>query len=97
MAKIAPDVAASQLEGWRVAEGREAIVKEFRFGDFQRAFAFMTRVALYAEKHDHHPEWTNVYNRVSMTLTTHDAGGVTSKDIALARASDAAARQFQGV
>ncbi len=96
MAKIAPDTAAAQLDGWSVAEGREAIVKEFHFEDFQRAFAFMTRVALYAEKHDHHPEWTNVYNRVSITLATHDAGGVTSKDIALARAIDAAARQFRG-
>ena len=94
MAKIAPDIAAAQLDGWSVAEGREAIAKEFRFEDFQRAFAFMTQVALYAEKRDHHPEWTNVYNRVSVTLTTHDAGGVTSKDIDLARAIDAAARQF---
>ncbi|MEQ1617168.1 MAG: 4a-hydroxytetrahydrobiopterin dehydratase [Terricaulis sp.] len=94
MAKIAPDIAAAQLEGWCIAVGREAIVKDFRFEDFQRAFSFMTEVALYAEKRDHHPEWTNVYNRVSVTLTTHDVGGVTSKDIDLARAIDAAARQF---
>ena len=94
LAKIAPEIAAAQLDGWRVAEGREAIVKDFRFEDFTVAFAFMTRVALYAEKRDHHPEWTNVYNRVSVTLTTHDSGGVTAKDIELARVIDAAARHF---
>ena len=60
------------------------------FDDFVQAFAFMTRVALVAEKHDHHPEWSNVYNRVTIVLTTHDSGGLTAKDIALAQAADAA-------
>lgn len=90
--KIAPEAAAAQLAGWRAADGRDAIAKEFRFKDFADAFAFMTRVALHAEKLDHHPEWTNVYNRVAVTLTTHDSGGVTAKDVALARCMDDAAK-----
>ena len=82
---------ASELPGWRYAAERGGtITREFVFADFVRAFAFMTRVALVAEKRDHHPEWSNVYNRVRITLTTHDAGGLTDKDIALARAADAA-------
>ena len=71
---------------WR--EGRDAITRKFQFGDFNRAFAFMTRVALLAEKLDHHPEWFNVYNRIEVTLSTHDAGGVTGKDIAMAKAME---------
>lgn len=83
--------AAQSLSGWSAASGRDAIVKTFTFKDFSAAFGFMTRVALAAEKADHHPEWANVYNRVEITLTTHDAGGVTDKDVALARVIDALA------
>lgn len=86
--KIGADAAIARLDGWRAAPGRDAIVKEFRFKDFNAAFGFMARVALYADKHDHHPEWTNVYNRVEVTLATHDAGGVTDKDVALAHFMD---------
>ncbi len=89
--KIGPHAAIARLQGWRPAEGRDAIAKEFRFKDFNAAFGFMTRVALYAESHDHHPEWFNVYNRVDVTLATHDAGGVTDKDVALAHFMDEAA------
>ncbi|MCC7166758.1 MAG: 4a-hydroxytetrahydrobiopterin dehydratase [Rhodospirillales bacterium] len=83
--------ALAGLAGWREASGRNAIAKDFRFKDFAQAFAFMTRVAGVAEAMDHHPEWSNVYNRVAITLATHDAGGVTDKDIALAQAIDRAA------
>ena len=86
--KIGAAAALAQLPGWTAADGRDAIAKEFRFADFNAAFAFMTSVALHAEKHDHHPEWFNVYNRVEVTLATHDAGGVTQKDLALARFMD---------
>lgn len=81
--------ALKELPDWREVEGREAIARSFRFKDFSAAFGFMTRVALLAEKMDHHPEWFNVYNRVEVTLATHDAGGVTEKDIAMAKAMDA--------
>ena len=93
--RIGAEAAIARLEGWRVASGRDAIVKEFRFKDFNAAFGFMSRVALYAEKHDHHPEWFNVYNRVEATLATHDAGGVTDKDVALAHFMDQAAAHFK--
>jgi 4a-hydroxytetrahydrobiopterin dehydratase len=83
--------ALAGLEGWQEAAGREAIVKTFRFPDFNAAFAWMTRVALMAEKLDHHPEWFNVYNRVEVTLSTHDAGGLTELDLRLARFMDLAA------
>ena len=86
--KIGVEEAVARLNGWRAADDRDAITKEFRFKDFNAAFGFMTRVALFADKHDHHPEWTNVYNRVEVTLTTHDAGGVTDKDVALAHFMD---------
>lgn len=79
------------LAGWRKVDGRQAIARTFTFKDFNAAFGFMARVALAAERADHHPEWTNVYNRVDVTLATHDAGGVTGKDIALARFMDMAA------
>lgn len=79
------------LAGWRLDAERVALRRDFRFADFNQAFAFMTRVALYAEKHDHHPEWFNVYNRVEVTLSTHDAGGVTQRDIDMARFADGAA------
>ncbi|HSC20009.1 MAG TPA: 4a-hydroxytetrahydrobiopterin dehydratase [Rhizomicrobium sp.] len=80
--------ALKDLPQWQEVEGREAIARGFRFKDFSAAFGFMTRVALLAEKMDHHPEWSNVYSRVEVTLATHDAGGVTDKDIAMARAME---------
>ncbi|MGA7676635.1 MAG: 4a-hydroxytetrahydrobiopterin dehydratase [Rhizomicrobium sp.] len=73
---------------WREASGRDAIARLFKFQDFNRAFGFMTRVALLAEKLDHHPEWFNVYNKIEVTLSTHDAGGVTQKDIEMAKAME---------
>jgi 4a-hydroxytetrahydrobiopterin dehydratase len=78
-----------EIPAWREAKDRDALVREFRFKDFNAAFGFMSRVALVAEKMDHHPEWLNVYNRVEITLSTHDAGGVTERDIKLARQIDA--------
>ena len=87
--KIGAAAALSQLTGWQEVEGRDAIAKTFRFKDFNAAFGFMTRVALEAEKRDHHPEWFNVYNRVDILLTTHDAGGLSQRDINLATAIDA--------
>jgi 4a-hydroxytetrahydrobiopterin dehydratase len=77
-------------QDWKREEKRDAITREFVFKDFNAAFAFMTQVALAAEKRDHHPEWSNVYNKVRMTLTTHHAGGVTEKDLDLARFADEA-------
>ena len=74
-----------ELDGWAEAKGRNAITKTFQFKSFSRAWGWMSRVALYAEKTDHHPEWFNVYGRVEVTLATHTAGGVTEKDVALAR------------
>lgn len=76
---------------WQQAGGRDAMIRRYEFRDFSEAFAFMTRVALLAEKMNHHPEWTNIYNKVDVTLSTHDAGGVTQKDIALAKAMEAIA------
>ena len=80
------DEALVGLTGWRYDEAESLIVRDFKFKDFSAAFGFMTRAALIAEKHDHHPEWFNVYKTVEVTLSTHDAGGLTDKDIALARA-----------
>jgi 4a-hydroxytetrahydrobiopterin dehydratase len=77
--------ALAGLAGWSDVTGRDAIRKEFKFKDFNAAFAFMTRVALMAEKMDHHPEWFNVYNRVDVTLSTHDAGGLSERDVKLAK------------
>jgi 4a-hydroxytetrahydrobiopterin dehydratase len=79
------------LEGWTYDADRNGIARSFRFADFSAAFAFMTRVALEAEKADHHPEWSNVWNKVDILLSTHSDGGVTAKDIALARKIDAIA------
>jgi 4a-hydroxytetrahydrobiopterin dehydratase len=81
--------ALAELTGWQPAASRDAIVKSFKFGDFVEAFCFMTRVALLAEKADHHPEWSNVYNKVEILLTTHDAQGLSARDVALAKAIDA--------
>jgi 4a-hydroxytetrahydrobiopterin dehydratase len=91
-AKIGAARALETLPAWRVAEGeRDAIARSFKFADFNAAFGFMSRVALMAEKLDHHPEWFNVYNRVDVVLTTHDAGGVTELDVKLAKFMDEAA------
>lgn len=76
------------LEGWTLVEGRDAIRKSFVFEDFNAAFSFMTRVAMVAEKMNHHPEWFNVYRKVDVTLSTHDAGGLTRRDIELAQRMD---------
>ena len=90
--KLGAAQAVSQLDGWSVAKGeRDAIAKTFKFADFKHAFAFMSGAALHAEAADHHPEWFNVYNKVDVVLTTHDAGGVTQKDVDLAKAMDALA------
>ena len=78
----------SELEGWELASGDKAIRRQFRFKDFSEAFGFMSRVALAAEKLDHHPDWSNVYNRVEVVLTTHDAGGLTELDFRLAAVMD---------
>ena len=81
--------ALKTLKGWKESKGGEAIAKNFKFKDFNEAFGFMTRVALLADKMDHHPEWFNVYNKVEVTLSTHDAGGVTQNDIDMAKAMNA--------
>jgi 4a-hydroxytetrahydrobiopterin dehydratase len=85
--------AVGKLTGWKAVDGRDAITRQFKFADFNAAFGFMTRVALKADKMDHHPEWSNVYNKVEVVLTTHDADGVTDKDIELAMFMDEAAGQ----
>ena len=79
---------ATLLPEWRMAESRDAIQKTFKFKDFNAAFGFMTRAALVAEQMNHHPEWFNVWNRVDVTLSTHDAGGLTELDLKLAQAMD---------
>lgn len=80
--------ALARLKGWSEVEGRDAISKKFVFADFNEAFGFMARVALAAEKLDHHPEWSNVYKTVDVTLSTHDAGGLTERDVKLAELMD---------
>lgn len=90
--KIAPndrDAALSSVSDWRFDVDKDAICRDFKFKNFVEAFEFMTWVAILAEKAGHHPEWSNVYNRVSILLTTHDAGGLSEKDIALAKVIDA--------
>lgn len=89
--KIGAPAALATLSGWSAVADRDAIAKTFRFADFNAAFGFMTRAALAAEKLDHHPEWFNVYNRVEVVLSTHDAGGVTDLDVQLAKIMDEAA------
>lgn len=86
--------ALSNLTGWAPTEGRDAIRKLFQFKTFNQAFGFMTQCALKAEKMDHHPEWFNVYNKVDVTLSTHDAGGLTALDTELAAFMDKAAARF---
>lgn len=82
---------AEALPEWKLVEGRDAITRAFRFRDFSEAWGFMARVALQAEAQDHHPEWFNVWNRVEITLSTHDAGGLSVRDLRLAKAIDAIA------
>jgi 4a-hydroxytetrahydrobiopterin dehydratase len=83
----------TELSGWSEAEGADAITRTFEFADFNQAWGFMTRVALAADKADHHPEWSNVYNKVEIVLSTHDAGGVSDKDVALAKFIDSICNQ----
>ncbi|HEV3104380.1 MAG TPA: 4a-hydroxytetrahydrobiopterin dehydratase [Trinickia sp.] len=85
----------SELQGWQAVAGRDAIHRQFKFGDFNEAFGFMTRVAIKAQEMNHHPEWFNVYRTVEITLTTHEANGVTERDIALARFIDDVAKTMQ--
>ncbi len=89
--RIGAPAALGALPLWRAAEGRDAIARDLRFATFVAAFAFMTEIAMIAEKMDHHPEWSNVYGRVDILLATHDADGVTALDVALAQAIDLAA------
>ena len=84
--------ALARLPGWNRVEGRSAIAKKFEFADFNAAWGFMSRVALAAEKQDHHPEWFNVWNRVEITLSTHDAGGLSARDVKLAEAIEKVVR-----
>jgi 4a-hydroxytetrahydrobiopterin dehydratase len=81
--------ALDSLGEWDYDETRDALIRQFVFADFVEAFGFMTRVAILAEKADHHPEWSNIYNRVDVLLTTHDAGGLSARDVALATAIEA--------
>ncbi len=78
-------------KGWALVDGRDAIVKTYKFTGFVDAFGFMTRAALFAEKWNHHPEWSNIYNRVVVTLTSHDVGGISAQDVKLAQKLDALA------
>ena len=95
MKKLSPKArtaALKKLRKWKPVLGRDAITRKFEFKDFKEAFGFMTHVALLADKMDHHPEWFNVYNKVDVTLSTHDAGGVTQNDIDMAAAMDGLAK-----
>ncbi len=92
MSKLLSDVEQKQFSSdWKLAADKKSVQKSFKFENFVEAFGFMTRVALHAEKADHHPEWFNVYNKVDITLNTHDAGGLTQKDLELAQKIDASA------
>jgi 4a-hydroxytetrahydrobiopterin dehydratase len=93
LSEEARHAAMADLPGWKEARGGEAMTKTFQFADFSEAFSFMTRVALKAEQMDHHPEWFNVYNKVEVTLTTHDANGISARDIKLAQFMGNIARQ----
>jgi len=92
-ARIGAKAALAGLDGWAEVSGRDAISKSYTFADFAAAWDFMSQVAVKAERMDHHPEWFNVYNKVDVTLSTHDAGGVTDKDVELATFMDAVAGQ----
>jgi 4a-hydroxytetrahydrobiopterin dehydratase len=87
---------ASDLPEWRLVDGRDAMEREFIFADFGAAWGFMSRTALAAEKMDHHPEWSNVWNRVTILLSTHDAGGLTQNDVDLAKRIDSYAKDYSG-
>ena len=89
----AREAALAELDGWQPAADRDAITRSFSFGNFIEAWGFMTEVAMEAEKANHHPEWFNVYNRVEILLSTHDAGGLTERDIALAKVIDRIAKR----
>lgn len=88
LSTIERDTALRTLSGWTYDAPRRAFYRRFKFGDFSAAFGAMTRIAIHAEKVDHHPEWANVYDRLEIWLTTHDAGGVTKRDVDLARLID---------
>lgn len=90
------DAALAELAGWTLRADGLAIERTLRFADFAEAFGFMARVAIVAEKADHHPEWFNVYNRLAITLTTHDAGGLSQRDVSLAREIDRMAGSAEG-
>ena len=92
----ARDKALQALDGWRPVDGRDAIAKSYKFKDFMTAFGFMGRIAVYADVVDHHPEWSNVYNRVDVVLTSHDVDGLSGRDIAMAGFMDKAARRSAG-
>jgi 4a-hydroxytetrahydrobiopterin dehydratase len=97
MAKLEPSLrskALADLANWRHDPQRDAITRAFKFADFAEAFAFMTQIALVAERADHHPEWSNVYNKVEITLTTHDAGGLSQRDVDMAHAVDRIFERF---
>jgi len=85
--------AMKELAEWRAVDGRDAMQRSFKFANFSEAWGFMSRVALLAEAQDHHPEWFNVYNRVDITLSTHDCGGLSARDVKLAKAVDAVAKK----
>ena len=95
-ALIGAGPACERLPDWRPADGRDAIVRSLKFKNFAEAFGFMAEIALVAEKMDHHPEWSNVYNRVDILLATHESGGVTERDLKLAEAVDKAAARRLG-
>ena len=94
LSAAARTAALQALTGWSEVSGRDAIARTFSFKAFNEAFGFMARVALVAEKRDHHPEWRNVYKTVEVVLTTHDADGVTARDVDLAKAMNSIAAQF---
>ncbi|WP_366511549.1 4a-hydroxytetrahydrobiopterin dehydratase [Maricaulis sp.] len=91
MERIGAQAALAKLSGWQAVDGRDAICKTFEFADFNQAWGFMSRVAVRAEAMNHHPEWFNVWNKVDVTLATHDAGGVTGLDLELAGFMDSIA------
>jgi 4a-hydroxytetrahydrobiopterin dehydratase len=95
-ALIGAKAVCALVNEWRPAEGRDAIVRSLKFRNFAEAFGFMAEIALVAEKMDHHPEWSNVYNRVDILLATHESGGVTERDVKLAEAIDKAAARRGG-
>ena len=96
MSESERNTALETVQGWSLADGREAIHKSFKFKTFNQAFGFMTRMAMVAEKMDHHPEWFNVYNRVDITLSSHDVGGLSQRDFDMAKEADTIAAAMAG-